>query len=184
MLADLVPGIPYPVDDKVAQRFGMQVLDRFKNPYIEHRWLSITMQYTTKMQMRNLPTLLNYYQQRPGSVPKYMALGFAGYLLFMRGTHQNGQQWYGTFNGTDYLIQDDKAAYFADLWAQLSPDELTKAALSNKALWEYDLTLLPGFADAVSGYLQGILTNGAYATLATFLNKKIGSSPVSYELRN
>ena len=85
MLADLLPGIPYAVDEKVGQRFGMQVLDRFRNPFLEHRWLAIAMQGTAKMQMRNVPTLLHYYQQHQ-AVPHYMALGFAAYLLFMRNT--------------------------------------------------------------------------------------------------
>ncbi len=172
MLADLVPGIPYAMDEKIAQRFGMQVLDRFRNPYIEHRWLSITMQYTTKMRLRNLPTLLHYYEHRPGSVPKYMALGFAAYLLFMRATHRQEEAWFGEVNGLDYLIQDDQAAYFADLWARLTPDELTTTVLQNTHLWEHDLTELPGFTEAVSGYLQSLMTNGARKTLALFLNKK------------
>ena len=172
MLADLVPGIPYAIDDKVAQRFGMQVLDRFRNPYIEHRWLSITMQYTAKMRLRNLPTLLHYYEHRPGSVPKYMALGFAAYLLFMRATHRQDDAWFGECNGADYLIQDDKAPYFADLWTRLTPDELTTTVLQNATLWEYDLTTLPGFADAVRGYLNAMITHGTNEALALFLNKK------------
>ncbi len=110
LLADLLPGIPYAVDEKVGQRFGMQVLDRFRNPAIEHRWLSITLNYTAKMQLRNVPTLLHYYQQLR-AVPHYMALGFAAYLRFMRGVRQEqGGQWYGEVHGEPYLIQDEKAA--------------------------------------------------------------------------
>jgi mannitol-1-phosphate/altronate dehydrogenase len=104
MLAELLPGIPYTVDEQAAQQFGMQVLDRFRNPYIEHRWLSISAQLTAKMQMRNIPTLLHYYRKL-GVAPRYIALGFAGYLLFMRATHQKEQVWFSQLNGNEYPIR-------------------------------------------------------------------------------
>ena len=171
MLADLLPGIPYPVDEKVGQRFGMQVLDRFRNPYLEHRWLAISAQATTKMQMRTIPTLLHYYQQH-GAVPHYFALGFAAYLRFMRGTVQENGKFEGEANGQPYLIVDERAAYFADLWARLSPDELTTAVLHNTSLWGHDLTRLPRFAECVAHYLNQLLEEGASATLAAFFAGK------------
>ncbi|ALW83966.1 altronate oxidoreductase [Hymenobacter sedentarius] len=171
MLADLLPGIPYAVDEKVGQRFGMQVLDRFRNPYLEHRWMSIAMQGTTKMQMRNVPTLLHYYQQHQ-AVPHYMALGFAAYLLFMRNTTSAPGVGHGESNGEPYTIIDDRAGYFADLWARVSPPELTTTVLGNTALWGHDLTRLPGFADCVSQYLTQLMEEGAAATLVAFFTKK------------
>ncbi|OUJ71676.1 tagaturonate reductase [Hymenobacter crusticola] len=170
MLADLLPGIPYPVDEKVAQRFGLQVMDRFRNPFMEHRWLAITMQYTAKMQMRNIPTLMHYYK-RFNAVPECMALGFAAYLLFMKGTEQRDATWYGQANGGEYVIQDDKAAYFADIWANHEAEELVNTVLSNQSLWGHDLTQLPDFAKQVSDYLQKMLENGAYPTVAAYFNK-------------
>jgi tagaturonate reductase len=171
MLADLLPGIPYSVDEKVGQRFGMQVLDRFRNPFLEHRWLAIAMQGTAKMQMRNVPTLLHYYQQCK-AVPHYMALGFAAYLLFMRNTASAPGVGAGEVNGEPYTIIDERAGYFAELWAKSSPEELTQTALRNTALWGHDLTRLPGFADAVTHYLHQLLEEGPAGTLAGFFTKK------------
>ncbi|MCB2379557.1 tagaturonate reductase [Hymenobacter sp. BT635] len=172
MLADLLPGIPYAVDEKVGQRFGMQVLDRFRNPYIEHRWLGITLNYTMKIQMRNVPTLLHYYQKL-SVAPDYVALGFAAYLLFMRGTQQHDQIWYGEANGQAYPIQDEKAGYFAELWQQQGPAELTATVLRNKTLWGHDLAQLPGFAARVEKYLHQLLQDGAAATLASYFTHKV-----------
>ncbi|WP_400192996.1 tagaturonate reductase [Hymenobacter sp. B81] len=172
MLADLLPGIPYPVDATLAHRFGGQVLDRFRNPYIDHRWLSITMNYSAKMQMRNVPTLLHYYQQLV-VVPQYISLGFAAYLLFMRGVQEENGTWYGQSNGETYPIQDDKAGYFADLWQRLQPEELTRTVLQSHALWGHDLTLLPGFAAQVATYLRQMLAQGVYATVGAYLNEKV-----------
>ncbi len=43
-----------------ASEFAGKVLDRFRNPHIEHQWLSITVQYSSKMKMRNIPIIQNY----------------------------------------------------------------------------------------------------------------------------
>lgn len=171
MLADLLPGIPYSVDEKVGQRFGMQVLDRFRNPYLEHRWLAIAMQGTAKMQMRNIPTVLHYFKQHH-AVPHYVALGFAAYILFMRGVSQENGVWQGEANGVKYPIQDDRAAYAADLWSRLPANEVATTMLHNSALWGHDLSALPGFADRVNLYLAQLLNDGAAATLAAFFTKK------------
>ncbi|GAB4042847.1 tagaturonate reductase [Spirosoma litoris] len=166
MLAELIPGIPYAVDDKIAQRFGFHVLDRFRNPFIEHRWIAITMQYSAKMQMRNIPTLLHYYKQL-NVTPRYIALGFAAYLLFMRATSQQDGVWYGERDGQKYPIQDAQAGYFADLWARLNPQDLTSTVLQNTDLWDSDLTQLPGFADSVANHLTQMANSSVLATVAT-----------------
>ncbi len=170
MLADLLPGIPYPVDEKMGQRFGMQVLDRFRNPAVEHRWLAITLNYSAKLRMRVLPDLL-YYYERFKTAPQYVALGFAAYLQFMRGTRQEAGKWYGEANGQEYLIQDEQAGYFADLWQRLPIIELVQTVLSNQELWGTDLAALPGFAASITRYLLQMQQEGAAATLATVLNK-------------
>lgn len=170
MLADLLPGIPYPVDEKMGQRFGMQVLDRFRNPAVEHRWLAITLNYSAKLRMRVVPDLLHYYE-RFKTAPQYVALGFAAYVQFMRGTRQDGDKYYGEATGQEYLIQDEQAAYFADLWQRMPLIELMQTVLSNQDLWGTDLAALPGFAASVTRYLLQMQQEGAAATLATVLNK-------------
>ena len=50
------------IDEKVKEDFANQVFERFRNPFIDHQWLSITVQYTSKMKMRNMPLLLSHYE--------------------------------------------------------------------------------------------------------------------------
>ncbi|MCB2379881.1 tagaturonate reductase [Hymenobacter sp. BT635] len=174
MQDDLRAGIPYPVADEASREFGRQVLDRFRNPYIEHRWLGITLNYSAKLQMRAVATLLCYVE-RQQQVPACAALGFAAYLLFMRGTHQQDHTWYGELNGEAYPIQDEKAGYFADLWQRLDATELTTTVLRNQALWNHDLALLPGFAAQVASCLQRMLDEGVYATVASHLHARVSA---------
>ena len=69
MLQEIAAGIPYEVNPETADTFGRKVLDRFANPSIEHHWINITMQYTSKMKMRNIPVITTY-AQRHKSVPR------------------------------------------------------------------------------------------------------------------
>jgi tagaturonate reductase len=130
-----------------AKAFAEKVRDRFRNPFIEHKWLSISVQYSSKMKMRNVPVLLKHYQKE-GSVPELMALGFAAYLLFMNCT-KSGDQFIGSAGGKQYVIQDDHARWFAER-NDLADEELLQAVLSDTAFWEHDLSQLDGFKKAVS----------------------------------
>lgn len=157
MFREIAPSIVgHDLSHEEAKEFGEKVLDRFRNPFIEHRWLSITVQYSSKMRMRNLPLLLKHYE-RTGAVPKAMALGFAAYILFMRCSEKNGV-FTGNANGKSYTIQDDHAGWFAER-EQSGGKELVKAVLSNTAYWGHDLTQLPGFLNAVTDKFEK-LVNG------------------------
>jgi len=147
MQHEIVPAITdINIREDAAHRFAISVLDRFRNPFIQHRWLSITMQYTSKMKMRVIPILKKYYQH-VHEVPALLAMGFAAYLLTMKQD-----------------IQDDHAAYFKEKWAQLSPEALVQEVLKNEALWGEDLTRYKGFAQAVTVMLNNLINEGA-ATL-------------------
>ena len=141
-----------------SYEFAKNVLDRFRNPYIDHRWLSITLNYTGKMKMRNVPLLTEHYNCF-NEVPQFMAIGFAAYLLFMKATIKDGDKYYGNNNGTSYHIQDEFAGYYYEVWQNNNADEVVKAVLSNENLWSVDLNKLDGFANAVTKYLKLFMDN-------------------------
>jgi tagaturonate reductase len=167
LLKEIAPAIPIDLAASLAREFALQVMDRFRNPYLEHQWLSITLQYSSKMKMRDVPILLEHYTLQQ-EVPQAMALGFAAYLLFMKGVKKEGERIYGQVNGDFYWIQDDQAGYFFETWQQASPEELVAEVLKNTQLWGTDLTALPGFAAALEQYLNQLQSSGAAASLANF----------------
>ncbi len=148
MLSELAPSIPYKMDFKIADRFGRAVLDRFRNPFINHKLIDITVQYTTKMKMRNIPLLVNYYKIF-GKAPELFAMGFAAYLQFMHAIKEENGIYYGESNGELYPIQCDFAPYFFKAWQNFNLNEI----LADKSLWGQDLTALPGFKEAVEKYV-------------------------------
>jgi len=148
MLGEIALAIPYKIDSKVKDRFGRMVLDRFRNPFLNHKLLDISVQYTTKMKMRNIPTLLQYYREF-GKPPELFAMGFAAYLQFMKGEKEVNGTYYGESNGSYYPINCNFAPYFYEAWQDFNLDKI----LANRSLWGEDLTQLDGFADAVRKYL-------------------------------
>jgi tagaturonate reductase len=160
MLNELAPAIPYDVDPAQAQEFGNQVLDRFRNPFIRHQLIDITVQYTAKMKMRNIPTLLKHYE-KTDKVPVLFAKGFAAFLTFMKPIVHKDGAFYGDRNGQPYSIRCDSADYFDEKWKNAaSPVDLAEQVLSDANLWGADLTLLPGFADAVKENMLTLVTSG------------------------
>ncbi|GAB4026544.1 tagaturonate reductase [Spirosoma koreense] len=179
MLDEIVPTVPdygIPGMDKAAvAQFANDVLDRFRNPHLDHLLLNISLQETAKMQARNVATIQRYFEQF-NAVPKQMALGFAAYLLFMKALREKDGQFFGEITvakgGTiTYPIRDDKAGYFYGDWKTVkanspaSVQAFVKSVLSDVSLWQTDLTTLPGFTDAISQNLTALLTAGVEKTL-------------------
>lgn len=172
MLNEMAPAIPYAVDLKAAQDFGAKVLDRFRNPQIKHNWISITMNYSSKMKMRCIPVLLRHYEKQD-TPPELFALGFAAYLYFMKSVTKTGNQYYGNFNGQSYLIQDDQAEVFYKRWAGLSTVDLVQETLRDFAFWEADIHSLAGFQQAVTDKLNLIMKHGMKEVIESIPVKKV-----------
>lgn len=156
VLQEIAPAIPYPLPPGDAEQFGRQVLDRFRNPFVEHRWLSITVQYSAKMRMRNIPLLLEYYRKRQ-QAPVCFALGFAAFLCFYR--------------EPDHPVLDDGADYFTEKWKNRTPGEMCREVLGDIEFWGADLNALPGFTGQVHQFVLDILEKGARKVLENLVRK-------------
>lgn len=143
-----------------APSFAQDVLDRFANPFIAHKLISITFQESSKMNARNVRTLTRYFDQHK-TLPEFMCLGFAAMLLFLRPTRIADGKYYGTRGTEEYTITDDNAAVFAAHWERFtSPIQLTEQICADEKLWESDLATIPGFAETVAAHLQELMSRG------------------------
>ncbi len=159
MKMEIGPSIPYDIDNSDIQDFIAKVLDRFRNPHINHHWKNITLNYSGKMKLRCVPLLVTYYKKND-TAPELFALGFAAYLYFMKPVRQNGNEYFGECNGQEYLIEDEMAGEFHKMWMNTTPDKLVEKVLKNTLLWEQDLSMLPGFMQSVSDKLNTITSKG------------------------
>ncbi|HEY4324875.1 MAG TPA: tagaturonate reductase [Mucilaginibacter sp.] len=156
---EIIPSIPYKIEPQVAADFAGKVLDRFRNPHIRHEWLSISVQYTAKIKMRVIPLLLNYYKLN-NTVPANIGLGFAAFIRFMKIEKSSDGTYKGSINQKEYNVTDNQAVYFSEVWENGDPSRVVEEVLSNKSLWDADLTALPGFKEEVLKNLNKILAAG------------------------
>jgi tagaturonate reductase len=151
---EIIPSIPNANANELRQ-YGNEILDRFRNPFLEHKLINISLQATYKMRMRNIPTIVRYYQKYQ-VLPLRMMEGFASYLLFMRAEKEENGKFYGSLNGKYYPIQDESASYFAALWQQTdlsdraSVEKFVQTIGQDTELWGKDLSSMNGFTQMLS----------------------------------
>jgi len=127
------------IQEKELDFFSERIIDRFKNPFIQHQWVSIAQNYHAKIKSRVLP-LLDYWFAFQEQAPAYISFGFATYLFFMK-------------QHTHLLEEEDLAYAFVNLNI-----EQIELFLSNTAIWGTDLTIWPSWAPAIKQHLQQLET--------------------------
>ncbi|MFC4211962.1 tagaturonate reductase [Pedobacter lithocola] len=144
-----------------AVDFAMSVIDRFSNPSLEHKWQAITLNFTSKMQMRNMPLIRKYYSQK-NEVPPLIALGLAAYIIFMN-TTKDGDNYVANINGKSYPIQDEFAEILYTYWQ--NPETAIDNILGDRRLWDKNLNNYPGFNAAIKSNVDLLQRNGVKETL-------------------
>lgn len=172
MQEEIGPSIPFEIAYETVHTYTENVLDRFRNPHINHYWKNITLNYSGKMKLRCIPLLLNYYSKND-SVPELLALGFAAYICFMKAVNKKVSEYFGEFSGEQYLIEDEMAEKFYMIWQSSPAEKVVKEILTDTSLWGEDISILPGFLQSVTDKLNSIVTNGMRFTLENVLQKKI-----------
>ncbi len=167
MFDEISPCLGKSIEQEEIHAFANAVLDRFRNENLDHKWLSISMNYTAKIAMRCVGLLENWYRHH-STVPEHMAFAFASYLYFMRVQKTDDGSYAGFANGASYFPNDPDASVLASAWeTAANSDELTRMIVANRDLWSVDLSTLPGFAEAVSQYLNTLLKSDSF-TLPDF----------------
>lgn len=146
---EIVPSVvTNAITEAEAKAFATNVLDRYRNPFIEHKWLSITLQYSMKMKLRNAESIERFYLKK-GKVPVHMAKGFAAYILFMHASLNSEGKYIGNINGKAYVINDDHAGNLYEKWQKRGGIQLVENILSDTNLWNTNLAKIPGLTDAI-----------------------------------
>ena len=164
MKKEIGPAIPYEINSDTLDAYSEKVLDRFRNPHINHIWKNITLNYSSKIKLRCVPVVMNFYKSN-NRVPELFALGFAAYIYFMKAVKQNEKLFFGVNNGNPYLIEDEEAENFYHMWQTLPINEVANRTLKDIDLWGTDLSALPGFQQSVIDKLNSIINNGMRFTL-------------------
>ncbi|MBQ8568135.1 MAG: tagaturonate reductase [Oscillospiraceae bacterium] len=151
---EVIPTLDLP--EKDLTDFADAVIDRFRNPFIKHALLAISLNSVSKWRARCMPSFLEYIN-RKGTVPAHLAFSLAALIAFYSGSEIREGALIGNRNGEEYLIKDD--AFVLEFFAEnsaLDADRLAEKVLSNESFWGTDLTKVNGALENVSGYLRSI----------------------------
>ncbi len=157
---EIIPTLSLPQDELAS--FAKDVEYRFKNPFIKHALLSISLNSMTKFKTRILPQLIGYQQQRQ-QLPRYLTFALAALITFYRGERDSGA----------YPLADDQPwiDFFAEHWPQvnqgsLSLETLVRGVLEQNDHWGMSLTSVPGLLDKVVTDASNICQLGMREALA------------------
>ncbi|WP_298366377.1 tagaturonate reductase [uncultured Lutibacter sp.] len=155
---DISPTLDLPAEE--LSQFSADVLDRFRNPYLAHELMSISLNSVSKYKTRVLPSVLEFVK-RKNELPKNLLFSLAALIAFYKGDR----------NGTAIALKDDAAVldFFKEAWASNNFVEVAEKTLSNKDFWGTDLTEIDGLQEEVTTHLEAILNNGMKATLDAFV---------------
>ena len=159
---ELVPAVPLPAEE--ARSFADSVMERFENPFLNHKLLDISLNSVSKWRARDLPTVRETI--RGGGFPEALCFSLAALLAFDTVAEDDGEQAFGRRGGELYPIREDRKVIAA---VQAANEEDVKRVLADASLWGEDLTAFPGFAEKVWQHLNAIRSEGACAAIDRLL---------------
>ena len=159
--SEIIPSLPPGISDAV--RFAEATLERFRNPYIRHNLLSISLNSVAKWDARCLPSLQSYVEKF-GRIPSRIAFSLAALICFYSPERSRG--------GETYAIQDTpEVIRFFDEEKGNDIAHTVQSFLSNTHFHDSDLSSIPGLADTVSAYARLIRTAGMRAAIKELENE-------------
>jgi tagaturonate reductase len=140
---EIIPTLDLPNEE--LEQFASDVLDRFRNPFIRHELISISLNSISKFRVRVLPTILEYHN-RTGQSPENLFRSFADLIRFYK----------GNINGESIPLKDEPAVlgFFEKVWKKEYHEEIVEAVLANEDLWGMDLSKIRGLKEKVIGYWE------------------------------
>ncbi|SMP40358.1 tagaturonate reductase [Anoxynatronum buryatiense] len=152
MYEDIAAMVPMPAAEVKA--YADSILDRFRNPFIRHQLLSISLNSMSKFNTRLMPTL-NDYVVKGENLPAKILFSFASLLYFYRGKR-----------GDEIIpLSDDPHVMevFSKQWQawennEISLEQLVTEVLAMESIWGRDLNQLKGLAQGLVSHLKNITT--------------------------
>lgn len=165
---EIIPTLDLPKEELLD--LAAAVTERFKNPFIDHALLAISLNSTSKWKARVMPSLKEYVK-RKGALPKCITASFAFYIAFFSGHTLTDEGLIAEREGNTYTVKDDKVVLqFYYKHREDSAEKMVHAVCKNTEFWGEDLTEIEGFEAAVCGYLEQIQKEGSYSVMKSLIS--------------
>jgi tagaturonate reductase len=174
LFGELVPATDLPTDAALA--FARTVIERFRNPWLEHEWRVIATNQTAKLRLRVVPSIVGFARQRVGGpAPQGLALALAAYLLWVHSPLVGA--------GDPDLPLIDRHWRAVALAPASGPvlaatlENLAATALADASLWGANLAELPGLLEATTRWLLLLERDGVWAALEALRSISVYAAP-------
>lgn len=158
--AEILPTVAQPEGESLTA-YVATLLDRYRNPGIEHRTWQIAMDGSQKLPQRILNTIRDRLAQ--GEVPAGLCLVVAGWMRYVGGVDEEG----GAID-----VRDPLAAALRDASdSALDPEEKVRALLSFAAVFPEDLVSDMRFVGAVRQAYRALCQSGARSAVADYVRQ-------------
>ena len=156
---EIIPTLELPKNE--LENFAQAVMDRFKNPFIKHFLMSISLNSMSKFKTRVLPSILQY-QKINNKLPKRLVFSLAALIAFYKGER----------DGVRIDLKDDAdiLSLYQNLWAtydgtRQSLEQIVEVVLGYDKNWEMNLNMIDDLHQQVTYYLEMILYKGMQQAL-------------------
>lgn len=140
--------VPFVAEDQTeTKKFAQSVIERFENPYINHKLLSISLNSVSKWKARVLPSFMDYCEKH-GRIPANMAAGLSYLIHTYRSLYEKGGAYYFNVNGKPLEMKDDKE--FLTFFINGG----TLAEFLSANIWGVNLNEIGGLADTLRRNLE------------------------------
>lgn len=144
---EIIPTLDLPKEE--LEYFAGAVLERFKNPFIKHYLMSISLNSMSKYETRVLPSLIEFYNRKK-QLPKRLVFSLAALIEFYKGD-RSGEKIALSDN-------DDILELYSRLWTNYDGSEggirkIVTEVLGYERNWKLDLNSIEGLTDLTSYYL-------------------------------
>ena len=164
---EIITALSMPKEESEA--FAKEIIDRFKNPFVKHALLSISLNSVSKFKARVLDTLKEYLA-KTGELPTNLVVSLAALMAFYR----------GSVNGIKIDLKDDDyiISFFNTNWEKV--DNRSKGIsgmvtefLSSNMIWGEDLTKIKGLSEATTFYLDRIVNEGMLNVVKSLVSVEV-----------
>ncbi len=143
------------------EQYAHEIIDRFRNPAIQHELIAISLNSFSKFRTRVLPSILGYYE-REKQLPRLLLTSFAALICLYRGERF----------GVSIPLKDEPSIldFMKSFWSEYisSPEDLGRQVnklLHHEIFGLKDLVSIPGASALISEKILDIQTHGMAKTI-------------------
>ena len=150
-LKEIIPYVSRDIDK--TKEYADSVISRFLNPFINHQLTSIALNSVSKWRARNLPTFLDYVNDKK-DLPKHLTIGFSYLVNQYMNIKKEGDSFFVDLPNRRIEVKDDLSCLMYFINGKSLYD-----FMSDISLWGMDLTKIDNFYNQVKKNID-IIQNG------------------------